>query len=401
MSHFRSTDCAFAHVLASSLRSASQALAERWLARIAERGNIDPESVYPVTQRHNISLIILGVADYVDNTHESGVGSRMIGKAIELGALRFHQGFDAYEIFKEYELLAGVLYAHLDTLADEALVEHRAHAAVLLCGRRLFGAVSLLQQASILHFLRLADAKKAQREEHLRAFNRSLSHEIKNQIGALVGAGDALVTIAGLEHPERDRLIDIIVRNARVMQHTVENLLALSRTDGDARQHHRLRLSVAAREAARQLRDNSQRADVEIRLAEFPDVEVNAAAVELCVTNYLSNAIKYADPKKRHRFAVISGSVEAAPNGQREVVIRVSDNGLGVPPEKRRGLFQRFYRAHDRASTRAEGTGLGLSIVSETVVSLGGRAWAEFPSTGSVFAFSLPYRRVHSTDAVA
>ena len=45
------------------------------------------------------------------------------------------------------------------------------------------------------------------------------------------------------------------------------------------------------------------------------------------------------------------------------------------------------------------GTGLGLSIVSETVTSLGGRAWAEFPAMGSVFAFSLPYRRARTSDA--
>ena len=104
-----------------------------------------------------------------------------------------------------------------------------------------------------------------------------------------------------LEH--REKLIDMIVRNARLMQRTVENLAALSRTDNDARQHHHLRLAVAAREAARQLREHSRDARVEIRLEEFPEVEVNAAAVELCVTNYLSNAIKYADPNKTHRDA--------------------------------------------------------------------------------------------------
>ena len=43
--------------------------------------------------------------------------------------------------------------------------------------------------------------------------------------------------------------------------------------------------------------------------------------------------------------------------------------------------------------TEAEGTGLGLSIVRDTAESLGGRAWAEFASDGSVFAFSLPLPR--------
>jgi len=47
----------------------------------------------------------------------------------------------------------------------------------------------------------------------------------------------------------------------------------------------------------------------------------------------------------------------------------------------------------DTANVSAEGTGLGLSIVRDAVESVGGRAWAEFPGKGSIFAFSLPFRR--------
>jgi signal transduction histidine kinase len=77
-------------------------------------------------------------------------------------------------------------------------------------------------------------------------------------------------------------------------------------------------------------------------------------------------------------------------------VIRVCDNGLGVPADKRQKLFGEFFRAHDDTITDADGTGLGLSIVRETVESAGGRAWAEFPDgleAGSIFAFALPSRR--------
>src|SRR5690242_6224456 len=116
------------------------------------------------------------------------------------------------------------------------------------------------------------------------------------------------------------------------------NLVELTRTDYDPREHHHLRLSVAAREAARQLRESSRAAHVEIRLEKLPEVEVNAAAVELCVTNYLLNAIKYADPAKPNRYAVVRGSIEPAPFGGREVVVRVRDTGLGVPREKRGSL---------------------------------------------------------------
>lgn len=391
------TECTLAGAIADALRDAREQLAKRWLYRVAKRIDIEPERVFPPGDGlDGVPLLIDGVADFIENpVNEIGADTVLVNRAMEIGALRHEQGFDVYEILKEYELLGGIMFAHLARVAN-TIAGTREQSNLLACGQRLFRAISLIQQATTVHFLRLADEKKREREEQLRAFNRAVSHEIKNQIGTVVGAGETLQLIPVEQTSERERIIEIIVRNARVMQHTVENLVALTRTDNDARQHHHLQLAVAAREAARQLRENSSAANVEIRLEKLPEVEVNAAAVELCVTNYLSNAIKYADPKKANRYAIVSGSVESAPFGGREVVVRVRDNGLGVPREKRGSLFQRFYRAHSAA--QAEGTGLGLSIVSETVASLGGRAWAEFPSSGSVFAFSLPYRRSQSSD---
>jgi signal transduction histidine kinase len=398
MSTETNTDCTLAGLIANALRDASEQLAKRWLYRIAERVDIEPEMVFPPgAGLDGMPLLISGVADFIENpVNEIATDTQLVNRAMEIGALRHEQGFDVYEIMKEYELLGGILFSHLARVADTVAGEGE-QSNLLACGQRLFRAISLIQQATTVHFLRLADEKRRGREEQLRAFNRAVSHEIKNQIGTVVSASETLQVIPIEETARRERITEIIVRNAQVMQRTVENLVALTRTDNDARQHRHLHLAVAAREAARQLRDHSRAANVEIRLESLPEVQVNAAAVELCLTNYLSNAIKYADPKKAHRYAVVSGSIEPAQHGGREVVVRVRDNGLGVPSEKRRSLFERFYRAHT-AATEAEGTGLGLSIVSETVASLGGRAWAEFPSSGSVFAFSLPYRRHQSSD---
>lgn len=400
MSTHTSTENTLTAALARTLRDGSALLSRRWLERIAERANIEPDRVFPTpTLLDDVPRVIEGIADYVENpVHEVGADTLVITKAIELGALRFRQGFDLYEILKEYELLGGILFCHLAAVAHTT-VEDGEQRGLLLCSQRVFRAISLVQQASVIHFLRLVDQRNSEREEQLRTFNRSVSHEIKNRIGTLLGASETLRTIPMSDETQRMQFIDILVRNAHSLQHTVENLVALSRTENDARQQHNLALEVAAREAARQLRENARAAHVEIRVEQLPHVEVNAAAVELCITNYLSNAIKYADPKKPHRYVAISGSIDSSPTGRREVVVRVRDNGLGVPVEKRRSLFQRFYRAHDAETTRADGTGLGLSIVSETVSSLGGRAWAEFPSTGSVFAFSLPYRRAQTSDA--
>ena len=263
----------------------------------------------------------------------------------------------------------------------------------MTCASRLFRAVTIIQQSTMTHFLLLADQRIAEREGRLRAFNRVISHEIKNRIGAIIGANAILEEGDIVVDADRSTMIAMIGRNARDMRTTVENVLAMSHLEHDVRQHRNVRLPETAKESARQVREAAQAAGVEIRVdPDMADVEVNASVVELCITNYLSNAIKYADPNAAQRFADISGTVETNESGENELVIRVRDNGLGVPVEKRDRLFEEFFRAHE-GTTEAEGTGLGLSIVREAAQSQGGRAWAEHLDDGSIFALALPIRR--------
>jgi two-component system sensor histidine kinase KdpD len=155
-------------------------------------------------------------------------------------------------------------------------------------------------------------------------------------------------------------------------------------------------LPEAAAEAVRELQDAARAKGVSVRIADdVPPVEVDAAVVELCLMNYVSNGIKYSDSSKGERWVSVDARIEGPDTEHdREVVIRVADNGIGIPADKRQRLFEEFYRAHGDTVTEAAGTGLGLSIVRETVESIGGRAWAEFPEdAGSIFAFSIPSRR--------
>jgi signal transduction histidine kinase len=262
----------------------------------------------------------------------------------------------------------------------------------MTCGSRLFRAVTIIQQATMTHFLLLADHRIGEREGRLRAFNRVLSHEIKNRVGAIIGASAILEEIRDIPEATRASMLAMIGRNARDMRATVDNVLVMSQME-NVRQHRHVRLPEAAKEAVRQVREAAHAARVNVHIdPAMADIEVNASIVELCITNYLSNAIKYADPSKGERFAQISGTVEWNESGESEVIIRVRDNGLGVPPEKRQRLFEEFFRAHENV-TEADGTGLGLSIVREAAQSQGGRAWVEHLEDGSSFALALPLRR--------
>ena len=394
MANQMGNDCPLAAALAGRLRASRRELTAHWLQRIIERVSIDPNRVFPTDELlDHVPLLIDGIANYLENpSAEISIDMPVVGKAMELGALRHAQGFDAYEILKEHEILGGILFNYLAEEAD-TMPEPCAKSELLVCGQRLFRAITLIQETTTTHFLRLAAEEVREREERIRTFNRAVSHEIKNRIGTIVGASDILHEMPDMAADERTRFVDIVRRNARLMQSAVANILAVGRSGGDVRHQRHINLRAAAQEAVRQVREAALDAGVEIRIADdLTEVDVNAAAVELCLTNYLSNAIKYADRAQRHRWALISAARETGPAGTPEVVVRVRDNGLGVPPDKRDHLFERFYRAHETI-TEVEGTGLGLSIVRDTARSQGGRAWAEFPESGSEFAFSLPDRR--------
>ncbi len=376
------------------MREASTELTARWLERITQRVAIEPNRVFPSDELlDHVPLLLAGVADYVEDPARAVASdAAVMAKAMELGALRHEQGFDAYEVLKEYEILGGILYAFMSQIVDD-IHEECTRGELFVCAHRIFHAVSLIQQATTTQYLQRMTERLRERDERLRAFNRTLTHEFRNRMGA---AGGAAQMLESMELPEAERrsMAGIVARNIDSMRASLENLLDLSRVGGDdARYQRHVRLPRAAAEAARQLRDSAQAARVEVRIGAMPDVEIVAAGVELCLTNLISNAIKYADPDAPVRWVEVGGELAAGEESGPEIVVRVRDNGRGVPEEQRAGLFQRFFRAHVHSAQHIDGTGLGLSIVRETVRAMGGRVWAEFPETGTVFAFTLPARR--------
>ncbi len=383
--------------LAQVLRHERLEIVRTWLDRIVARVTVDPNRVFPTEALLNhVPLLVDGIALYLEGAADADLQPDAVeGKAMELGALRHEQGFDAYEILKEHEILTGILYTRMrEALADVSGFEV-APDDVAFCWQRVADATERIRQTTMMHFLRMSTEQVRLREERLRRFNRMVTHELKNRVGAIRGSS-SLLAEPWLDKAQTDKFHRIIAQNGEALQRVLANLTALSRLDGDARQQRNVLLPQAAEEITRQLRDAATLHRVTVTIDEdIPAVEVDAASVELALSNYVSNAIKYADRKKPDRVVRISGELSTSTmTKEGELTVRVSDNGIGVPAAARERLFEQFYRAHAQTVTDIEGTGLGLSIVRDTVESLGGRAWAEFPDDGgSVFLFSLPSRR--------
>ena len=388
-------NCTLAKVLADRMRDSRDDLTRRWLDRISARVSLDPNRIFPTDALlDHVPLLILGIADYIEDPGNVILSDvPVVAKAMELGELRFSQGFDEYELLKEYEIFGGILFSFLARIAD-GIEEPCSRGELLACAHRLFLAVTLIQQATLTHYLSLVKERLSEREQRLRGFNRALSHELRNLIGAIGGAADIL-QLGGTSEEQRHTMVSMIVRNTETMKASLENLVELSRMGEDARRSRHIALPRAAAEVARQLREAARARGVEIKIAaDLPAVDVSAAAFELCLSNLIANAIKYSDPAKEKRWVEIRAKVPSPEDGSKpQTIVEVRDNGLGIPEAKRSRLFERFFRAHEDTQGGIDGTGLGLSIVSETAASMGGRAWAEFLDDGTVFCFSIPSRR--------
>jgi two-component system, OmpR family, sensor histidine kinase SenX3 len=100
-------------------------------------------------------------------------------------------------------------------------------------------------------------------------------------------------------------------------------------------------------------------------------------------TNLVDNAVKYTPPGGR---VEVTGGCEDS-----EIVIRVSDTGIGIPEGKLPRIFERFYRVDKARSKETGGTGLGLSIVKHIAENHGGRVTVESTlGEGSTFTVYLP-----------
>ena len=114
-------------------------------------------------------------------------------------------------------------------------------------------------------------------------------------------------------------------------------------------------------------------------------IEGDPDEVRAAISNLIDNAVKYSGPK-------VMITVETAALEDRFVMVRVRDQGVGIPKTELKRVFKRFYRVPGALAARVKGTGLGLYIVRSVAKRHGGRVWAESegPGRGSTFVLQLP-----------
>ena len=191
----------------------------------------------------------------------------------------------------------------------------------------------------------------------------------------------------GTLNPEQLDLLNTALANLNRLEHFVTDTLDLARLDA-GRMDYRLATLDASAVVERVLalfRFTAEERGVRLenRLpSRLPPARADAEKLERALTNLISNALKFTDRGGR---VAIQASWTAG-----ELILSVTDTGIGMPPEALMRLFQRFGRT-ELPSDRPRGAGLGLWIVKGLVEGHGGRIWVESsPGVGSRFHFSLP-----------
>ena len=380
----------FGHQIGSRMSEAHESLAARWLDRLNELLPVTAGEVFPTgALLDHIPSLIREIAAYLkdEEVDEFAANTFVLDKARELGELRYEQRASVHQLLREYRVLSAILVTFVEE--ETTRLDVIAPSEVIAVLRRLSQAVAVLQQTTVETFIAKYTAQIDEQTRRLENFNRMVSHELRQPIGALqfavklAEASDEAVARAGYR--------EVIDRNLTRLVRLTDQLAMMSRLKAstDTAQTQRLPLSLVAREVARQLRDMAERRDVEIRISEsLPIIEVDVAAVELILVNLISNAIKYSDPSKPERIVQVLG--EAAPEAWSIVV---EDNGMGIASEHLPHVFERAYRAHAERDEElgTDGFGLGLAIVSDCVKDLGGEITVESrPGEGASFKVRLP-----------
>lgn len=197
-----------------------------------------------------------------------------------------------------------------------------------------------------------------------RDFTANVTHELKTPIASIQGAAELIRD--GIARPEDVQgFAGRIYKDAHRLSVLVSDILTLSRLDESERSGdrevfgtaERVDLLSVASDAVERLRGRAQRKyEVTISLSGVSTpIMGNARLLDELVSNLVENAIRYNHPGGRVFVWVL-------PQGGRPC-LRVSDTGIGIPPEAQDKVFERFYRVDKGRSRDMGGTGLGLAIV--------------------------------------
>jgi two-component system, OmpR family, phosphate regulon sensor histidine kinase PhoR len=228
-------------------------------------------------------------------------------------------------------------------------------------------------------------------------FVANVSHELKTPL-SLVRMFAELLQSGRVENDEkRQQYLTIILSESERLTALIENVLDFARVER-GKEGYEFSDGLLAEVVARAVEACRVRADRDQVTLDFeaepnlPLVRIDERAIEIAVINLVDNALKYAKDSNRVVIRVRRrGKVEE---------VSVVDQGVGIPVEDRKQIFERFVRG--RGTKQIRGSGIGLALVKHIAVAHGGDAWVEAGDpSGSRFVFTVQVGKKALGDGVA
>jgi two-component system phosphate regulon sensor histidine kinase PhoR len=235
----------------------------------------------------------------------------------------------------------------------------------------------------------LHDISEIRRLERVRRdFIANISHEFKTPLTAIQGFAETLLDGALEDAKNRERFLEIIRDHALRLSRLTEDLLKLAQIEARQLPYDPRFVTLAeivnpCLDTARVKAKNKNLVLEYDCAADLPGLFGDLQSFHQILENLLDNAVRYSSVGG---IIKVSAAVDAD-----NMVISVSDTGIGIPKVDQERIFERFYRVDAARSRESGGTGLGLSIVKHLVEAQGGRIKVESEiGRGSTFFVILP-----------
>ncbi|HJT90565.1 MAG TPA: GAF domain-containing protein [Mycobacterium sp.] len=234
---------------------------------------------------------------------------------------------------------------------------------------------------------------------HKSEFLASMSHELRTPLNAVIGFSEVLLDrMFGELNERQDEYLHDILNSGRHLLELLNEILDLSKVEAGQMvlEPSTFRVASALEYSLAMVRERAtlHAITVTVEVGEDVDtIDADELKFKQVVLNLVSNAVKFTPDGG-------SVSVRAYRNGT-ELVVTVTDTGIGIPPEDHERIFESFQQGR-RGAPKEEGTGLGLTLSRRIVGLMGGRIWLEStPGVGSTFGISIPGLPKHARDVTS
>jgi len=220
-------------------------------------------------------------------------------------------------------------------------------------------------------------------------FISSVSHELRTPLSSLQGLIEILQSGTLKDEARREKVLEIMAGESSRLSRFLHNILDYGKIEQNVKVYdfQETALQPLVEEVAGLFRFSGETHGVTLTLDMPPSpiiLRLDRDSVKQALINLIDNAIKYSVDRKEVEVRIVSGA--------REVEVRVRDWGIGIAPEERDKVFDKFYRAASASRHNPQGVGLGLKIVKHIMEAHGGSVRVE-PAPGQGTVFSLAFTR--------